>query len=118
MSKKVTLVCLAIVLSFFLLALADLIPFWMPMMGEMIALLIVTVLLLAWAGFIVSESVEDEREVHLTMQSGRLAYVAGFLTLVCALVMQGFAHAIDPWIPVTLAMMVVSKLLGRIYFDR
>jgi hypothetical protein len=118
MYKKVTLVLLALVLSFFLLALADLIPFWMPMMGEMIALLVVTVLLLAWAGFIVSESAADEREVYITMQSGRLAYVAGLLTLVVALVLQGLAHTIDPWIPVTLAVMVVAKLLGRIYFDR
>ncbi len=118
MYKKVVLVGLALVLSFFLLALADFIPFWMPMMGEMIALLVVTVLLLAWAGFVVSESSDDEREVHVTMQSGRLAYVAGLLTLVVALVLQGLAHAIDPWIPVTLAIMVVAKLLGRIYFDR
>lgn len=118
MYKKVVLVGLAVVLSFFLLALADFIPFWMPMMGEMIALLVVTVLLLAWAGFVVSESSDDEREVHVTMQSGRLAYVAGLLTLVVALVLQGLDHAIDPWIPVTLAIMVVAKLLGRIYFDR
>jgi hypothetical protein len=118
MYKKITLVGLAFVLSFFLLALADLIPFWMPMMGEMTALLIVTVLLLAWAGFVVSESAKDEREVYQTMQSGRLAYVAGLLTLVLALVSQGMAHTIDPWIPVVLAVMVAVKLLGRIYFDR
>ncbi len=118
MYKKVIIIALAAVLSFFLFALADLIPFWMPMMGEMIALLTVTVLLLAWAAFVVSESVEDEREVHITMQSGRLAYVAGFLTLVVALVIQGLAHTIDPWIPVVLAVMVVAKLLGRLYFDR
>lgn len=111
-------ISLALILSFFLLVLADLIPFWMPMMGEMVALLIVTVLLLAWAAFVVSESLADEREVYITMQSGRLAYVAGLLALLVALVTQGLAHTIDPWIPAVLAVMVVTKLLGRIYFER
>jgi len=118
MHKSFLFTSLAFVITFFLLALADFIPFWMPMMGEMIALMMVTVLLLIWAGLIVSESANDEREVYIKSQSGRVAYVAGLLVLILALVVQGLAHAIDPWIPVALAVMVSTKLLTRLYLDR
>jgi len=117
MQKKIISLGLAALITFCLLAIADLLPFWMPMMGELYALVVVTIFLLGWAGFVVSERAVDEREVYLAMQSGRFAYVAGFLTLVVALVVQGLNHAIDPWVPITLAVMVVVKLLGRIYFD-
>jgi|JI10StandDraft_1071094.scaffolds.fasta_scaffold253479_2 hypothetical protein len=118
MHKSFLFTTLALVITFFLLALADFIPFWMPMMGEMVALVMVTVLLLIWAGLIVSETANDEREVNIKSQSGRVAYVAGMLVLMLALVLQGLAHAIDPWIPVVLAVMVSTKLLARLYLDR
>jgi hypothetical protein len=118
MHKKVMFIGLPLIIGFFLLVLGDFVPFWMPMMGEMVALTVVTVLLLIWAGLVVAEVAADEREVHVTMLSGRLAYVAGLLTLATALVVQGLSHTIDPWIPVTLAVMVGAKLLGRLYFDR
>jgi hypothetical protein len=89
----------------------------MPMMGEMTALLLVTALLIVWVGFILFETVHDEREAMLRHQSGRFAYLAGISVLLCALLIQGFAHAIDPWIPVTLAVMVVVKQVTRLYLE-
>ncbi len=118
MHKSFLFTSLAVLITFFLLVLADLVPFWMPMMGEMLVLLIVTVLLMVWAGLIVSETAHDEREVHIKTQSGRFAYVAGLLVLLTALVVQGFAHAIDPWILVSLAAMVTAKLFARLYLER
>ena len=105
----------ALLISFFALALADLIPFWMPMMGEMMVLLLVVILLLVWAGFVMQETAHDEREVLLKMKSGRVAYLSGLGVLMLALVMQGIQHAIDPWIAVTLAVMVITKLVTRLY---
>ncbi len=104
-------------LAFFLLALADLVPFWMPMMGEMMALLVVVILLLVWVGFVVKEKAVDEREVTLKMRSGRVAYLSGLVILTFALIVQGFEHAIDPWIAVTLAVMVVAKLATWLYLE-
>ena len=117
MHKTYTHVVVALVLAFFLVTLADLVPFWMPMMGEMTALLIVAVLMLVWAGFIMREKAADEREVLLTMKSGRIAYLSGLLVLLVALIAQGMAHAIDPWIAIALAVMVLSKLFTRLYID-
>jgi len=107
----------AFVLTFFLLTLADLVPFWMPMMGEMTALVVVTLLLIVWAGFVIQEKAHDEREVVLKMKAGRVAYVSGLAVLVVALVMQGMSDVIDPWIAVALAVMVVSKLFTRLYLE-
>lgn len=117
MNKNYLHIIVAGVLAFFLLALADLIPFWMPMMGEMIALLIVVILMLVWAGFVMQETAHDEREVLLKMKSGRIAYLSGLGVLMLALIVQGFAHAIDPWIAIAIAVMVVSKLLSRLYLE-
>lgn len=117
MNKNYLHIVVAGVLAFFLLALADLIPFWMPMMGEMIALLVVVILMLVWAGFVMQEVAHDEREVILKMKSGRLAYLSGLGVLMVALIVQGFAHTIDPWIAVTIAVMVVSKLISRFCFE-
>lgn len=117
MNKNYLHIIVAAVLAFFLLALADLVPFWMPMMGEMIALLLVVILLLVWAGFVMQETAHDEREVLLKMKSGRVAYLSGLGVLMVALIVQGFAHAIDPWIAIALAVMVVSKLASRLYLE-
>jgi len=111
-------VIVALVLAFFLLTLADLVPFWMPMMGEMTVLLIVAALMLVWAGFIMRERAADEREVVLTMKSGRVAYLSGLVVLLFALIVQGIAHSIDPWIATALAVMVLAKLFTRLYIER
>ncbi len=118
MNNKVTQVVVALILAFFLLALADLLPFWMPNMNEMLVLLLATLLILVWAGFVMYERATDEREVMLRMHAGRVAYLSGIVVLATGLVVQGFAHAVDPWIPVTLGVMVLSKLGARLYLDR
>lgn len=117
MDNRILHASTALLISFFLLVLADLIPFWMPMMGEMTALLIVTILLLVWMSFVVTEKAIDEREVQLKTQSGRIAYLAGIAVLVIALIMQGFAHVIDPWIPIALLIMVLVKFFVRLYLE-
>lgn len=117
MNKNYLHITVGLVLAFFLLTLADLVPFWMPMMGEMIALLIVSLLMLTWVGFVMKEVAHDEREVLLKMKSGRLAYLSGLAVLMLALIVQGFTHAIDPWIAIALAVMVVSKLFSRLYLE-
>jgi len=113
--NKIIQISVVVLLTFLLLVLADLVPFWLPMMGEMIALMLVVVLLVVWAGFVMQEQTHDEREVLLKMKSGRVAYLSGLGVLLMALLVQGFAHTIDPWIAITLAVMVVVKLLARLY---
>ena len=117
MNKSYIHIAIGSLLIFLLVVLADLVPFWMPMMGEMVALLIVTVLMLVWVGFVMQEKAHDEREVILKMKSGRMAYLSGLAVLLIALIVQGFAHDIDPWIAGALAVMVAAKLFSRIYLE-
>ncbi|HEU4677791.1 MAG TPA: hypothetical protein VFS75_03695 [Candidatus Paceibacterota bacterium] len=114
MNKNHWYIGIALVLTFLLLTLADLVPFWMPMMWEMTALLIAVVLLLAWAGFVLKEGARDEREALLTLRSGRVAYLAGLGVLMVALVVQCLGPApTDPWVAITLSVMVLAKLFTR-----
>ena len=116
--KNVVQISIAGVLIILLLTLADLVPFWMPNMGQMAVLTVVSVLLLVWAGFVMQETSGDERELVHRMNAGRVAYLSGLGSLTIALIVQGLAHTIDPWVAGTLAVMVVSKLVARTYAER
>lgn len=105
-------------LALVLFTLVDPFMYWMPSMVQMAALTIAAALLVAWVAFIIRESTGDEREVQLRAHAGRAAYLSGVSMLTAALLMQGLHHAIDPWIPVTLIVMVGAKLAARLYADR
>jgi hypothetical protein len=117
MNKTMVQTALAALIAFFLLVIADLVPFWMPMMGELVVLVCVTVLLLVWTSFVLTERAADEREVVLKTQSGKIAYVAGVAVLLLALIVQALSHAVDPWVPAALATMVIAKQLTRLYLE-
>ena len=68
--------------------------------------------------FVMYERWSEEREVFHKMHAGRVAYLSGIAVLTVALVVQGFAHAIDPWISAALGAMVISKLVARFYSEQ
>ena len=90
----------------------------MPGMVQIGVLSLVVVLFLIWASFFLSEHAEDEREeLHRTL-SGRFGFLAGAGVLTLALIVQGLAHDIDPWIPSALALMIAAKVLARFVAER
>lgn len=108
-----TLVALAALVC--LLLLTDPFMYWMPETMVMVVLVVVTALLSVWVGFVVSERAADEREAEHRMFAGRIAYLSGIAILALALLVQGLAHAIDPWIAAALAVMIISKLVAHYY---
>lgn len=98
--------------------LSDPFMLWMPAEAQMAALLGAAVLACVWAGFVMYERSHDEREALHKMHAGRIAYLSGIAVLTVALIVQGFNHAIDPWISAALGAMVVSKLMARFYTER
>ncbi len=108
----------AIVLVGLLTLLTDPFMVWMPGFAQMMALLGAAILACMWAGFVMYEQASDERDALHRMNAGRMAYLSGIATLTIALVVQGFAHDIDPWISLVLGVMVVVKLGSRIYSDK
>lgn len=110
-------IVLAVVLVGLLIALTDPFMYWMPQALAMAALIIATALVALWAGMMLRERGGDEREAHHRMIAGRAGFLAGIVVLTTALVVQGFTHTIDPWIPLTIGVMVVGKLGARLYSD-
>jgi hypothetical protein len=91
---------------------------WMPPMAVTGAILFVSVIICIWSGFVMMERGGDEREMFHRINAGRVAYLSGIAVLTVAVVVQGISHHIDPWVAGTLAVMVVSKILARMYLDR
>ena len=118
MKNNFVSIALAVLLIVLLLAVSDPFMLWMPPMGFLAAMLCAALLLCVWAGFVMYERVTDERETLHRMHAGRAAYLSGIGVLTAAFVVQGFSHAIDPWISAALAVMVVAKLVARLYADR
>ncbi len=109
---------LVAVLLILLGALTDPFMYWMPSMPQMLALSLACACLAALIGLGLRETAADERDAEHRMFAGRVAYLGGVGALSIALLMQGLAHIIDPWIPITLAIMVVLKISARWYADR
>ena len=109
---------LVIGLLVMLAALTDPLMYLMPTMPQMLALALATAALIGWMGYVVLEKADDEREEKHRMFAGRVAYLSGLTVLTLALVVQGFSHAVSPWVPMALAIMVVSKFGARWYADR
>lgn len=117
MKNNIPHIILAILLVIFLTLLSDSFMLWMPTMMTMSILLVVVVIMSIWSGFIMKEQAVDERELIHRMNAGRVAYLSGTALLTLALIVQGLNHHIDPWIAYTLSIMVISKLIARIYFE-
>ncbi|MBI5456984.1 hypothetical protein HY969_04585 [Candidatus Kaiserbacteria bacterium] len=109
---------LALILLVSLFALTDPFMYWMPDMAAMVALVSAAALSAMWIGFVAREHGGDERDVQNRMYAGRIAYLSGIGILTLALVLQGVAHAIDPWIPLALGTMVLAKVVSGWYTDR
>jgi hypothetical protein len=84
---------------------------------QLFALLGAAVVACVWVGFVMYEQAHDEREALHKMHAGRIAYLSGIAVLTVALMVQGFAHDIDPWISIALGVMVIAKLGARFYSE-
>ena len=92
--------------------------FWMPDMMVLGMLAGALVLFGLFASFILREDSRDERdELHRTF-AGRNAFLAGCAVLILGIVAQGYSHAVDPWLVVALIVMLVVKIVTRIWSDK
>lgn len=117
MANKLFSIATAVIFVILLVLLSDPFMVWMPMGMQLAVLVAAAVVACIWAGFVMLERAHDEREVLHKMHAGRVAYLSGIAVLTIALIVQGFGHAIDPWVPLALGTMVISKLLSRFYTD-
>lgn len=97
---------------------ADPFMVWMPPFFAMGCLIALSAGMLLWTGLVVFEGDGDERDSAHKMKADRNAYLAGMLILIVALVLQGLQHHVNPWIASALTIMVVTKIISRIYLER
>ncbi len=92
--------------------------FWMPDMMVIGMLAGALVLFGVFASFILREDSRDERDNYHRTLAGRNAFLAGSAVLIMGIVVEGYAHAVDPWLVVALIVMVVVKIVTRIWTDK
>ena len=92
--------------------------FLMPTALTMFLLAALFVLFCLFAVFVIREKAVDEREEQHRSVAGRAAFLTGSALLVLGILIQGFQHAIDPWLVAALIGMILAKLLTRLYSDR
>ncbi len=92
--------------------------FWMPDMMVICMLAITLGLFGIFASFILREGAADERDsVHRTL-AGRNAFLAGSGVLTLGIVIQGYTHSVDPWLVAALVVMIVVKIVTRVWSDK
>lgn len=92
--------------------------FWMPDMMVICMLAIVLALFGVFSSFILREKSVDERDDQHKSLAGRNAFLAGSGIVVLGIVVQGYTHTVDPWLVLTLVVMIVAKLTTRYWSDK
>lgn len=117
MKNKLFQIVVAVLLVGLLLLLSDPFMLFMPPAAAMLVMVGVVVLMLLWGVFVLYEQAQDEREVAHRMYSGRIAYLMGIVILTTAFIVQSLEHALDFWIALCLAVMVLAKVVTHFYLD-
>jgi len=81
-------------------------------------LVFLVVFYIVFALFIVKDKPADEREESLQRFASRVAFMLGTGTLLLGVVVQSLTHSIDPWLVITLIVMISAKLLATKYGQR
>lgn len=84
---------------------------WMPSMVQTVVLVGLLLVFTIFASFVWKERTHDERELLHRALAGRLAFLAGAITLMTAITVQALRHQVDHWLVATLAIMVIVKLV-------
>ncbi len=95
-------------------------PLGLLMPTTLVSMLIILFLIFfgLFTALIWKEKAKDEREKVHKFFAGHLAFLAGSLTLVLIIAYQEFIHDLDPFLVYILIIMLIFKILGRIYADK
>lgn len=107
----ITAIFLIVLLSAFLYP-TDLL---MPKSMEMIMLVLFVLASLIFLALIWKERAIDEREQAHQRSAGRISFFVGSSMLTVGIISQALHHNIDPWLIITLGIMILTKIIVRIY---
>lgn len=120
MKKYKSLLDIVLLVLLVFLCAAAVLPRTIVMSSELAMLLLISIfgLVSAFLVLVWREQPSDEREAENQQLASRMAYLAGCTALIIAMLVQGFSHKIDAAIPITLLVMIVTKLLGQKLKDK
>lgn len=87
----------------------------MPESTVMFLVILFVLTYFVYMGFFWKESHGDEREQSHRLLAGRISFFVGSATLITGIVLQSLRHEIDPWMIITLGIMLLTKIVMRLY---
>ncbi len=90
----------------------------MPSQLQMLLLIVVFGLMSAFLVLVWREQPNDEREAENQQLASRMAYLAGCIVLIITMLVQGASHKLDAAIPITLLVMILTKLVTQQLKDK
>ena len=84
-------------------------------MSDMVSAMLIgffVIIFSAFTLFVWRESPADERELALSMDASKHAYLAGAGVLSLGVVVQAINHTLDIWLPFALLIMVITKTIS------
>lgn len=106
---------IGVILMIFLVLVVNPFQVWMPDTLHMMLIVGFAIMSFVFAGIIFKEKSKDERELVHRNTAGRFGYLVGVITLVAGIIVQGLKHSLDPWLVFALSMMILAKIISRIY---
>lgn len=106
----IVLLALLVVLSAVAIAPQDIL---MPNKVQMLLVIAILCLVCAFLVLVWREQPSDEREAENQQLASRTAYLAGCIALIITMVVQGIHHKVDPAIPITLLVMILTKVVTQ-----
>lgn len=86
-------------------------------LGPMLAIFLILAFLF-FASLIWKEKSADERENLHRLNAGRVSFLFGSSVLVLGILSQSLTHNVDPWLIYTLVIMILVKIISRIYSEK
>lgn len=108
-------ILISIILVILLTLLLDPLGFVMATSLQMMVILFILIIFIAFSVFVWKEKPKDEREELHNHVTSRFAYLSGITILVVALIYQSLTYTLDPWIIIALIVMILAKVIGSIY---
>lgn len=106
---------ISVVLIALLLFFLNPLELMMPKSMHAIMVPLLLVLFIAFTGVLWKETSGDERDNLHKFIASRFAYFAAVATLIIGIVMESFQKAIDPWLIITICVVLLAKIAGLIY---
>lgn len=108
-------IILTLIFVAFLIFFGNPFSLWMPETAVYMVIGGLFVLTAVYAGLVLREKPQDEREEKHRASAGRLGFISGIIILVIAIAFQSFNSHPDFWLIAALGVMIISKMFALLW---